>query len=163
MACAGALFQSATAGRYKGMEHPLIPGACSMPPPLTAFSCSVANASGKSTPGLQVLFFALALDRWVVSMSTVLCREESSCANVKVFLTRHYRLRVANELQLLVHDPQPQWIKTKWRCFLIRCSCSFQDAMAFPNSKCCNLKVCLRLCVNQKQAIVSELWRTAEQ
>lgn len=158
MACAGALFQCATAGRYKGTEHPLIPGAWSTP-----FSCSVANASGKSTPGLQVLFFALALDRWVVSMSTVLRREESSCANVNVFLARRYSLRVSNELQLLVHDAQAQGIKTKWRCFLIRCSCSFQDAMAFPNSKCCSFKVCLRLCVNQKQAIASELWRTAEQ
>lgn len=37
-------------------------------------------------------------------MSTVLCREESSCANVTVFLTRRYSLRVSSELQLLVHD-----------------------------------------------------------
>lgn len=139
----GALFQSATNGQYKGMEHPLIPRARSTPAPLNAFSCSVASGSGKLTPGLQLLFFALALNRWAVSMSTVLCRKESSCANVNVLLTRHHRLHVSNELQLLMHDAQPQWIKTKWRRFLIWCSCSFQDVMAFQNSKCCNLKVCL--------------------
>lgn len=64
MACAGALFQSA--GRWMVQRH----GASPNPRSLGArhlrslhFSCSVANASGKSTPGLQALFFALALDR----------------------------------------------------------------------------------------------------
>lgn len=108
----GALFQSATGGQYKGTEHPLIPGARSTPAPLTAFSSSAASGSGKLTPGLQLPFFALALNRWVVSMSTVLCREESSCANVNVLLTRHCRLHLSHERQLLVHDAQPQWIKT---------------------------------------------------
>lgn len=113
----GALFQSATTGQYKGTEHPLIPGARSTPALLAAFSCSVANAGGKLTPGLQLLLFALALHRWAVSMSTVLCQEESSCAHANVLLTRHCRRHVSSELQLLVHDAQPQWIKTSGDIF----------------------------------------------